>query len=142
MRSFVGKEFGRIIVINLQKGELFLESIQQEVDKLGIKNAILLSCIGSLRKCVYHIITNTDDISVDEYITLEAPLEVSAMQGLILDGIPHFHLVISDPGKAYTGHIENGSVVQYLMEIALLEIADLDLERKKGEFGVSYIDKK
>lgn len=142
MRSFIGNEYGRVLVMHLGKGELLLESIQSEIDRLGIKNGVLLSCIGSLRKCVFHVITTTTDDSVDEVLTLEEAIEVSAVQGLILDGKPHFHLVISDTNKAYTGHLENGCEVQYLMEIAIMEVKDLDLERRKDEFGILYIDKK
>lgn len=142
MKSFVGKDYGRVVVTHLGKGELFLESIQNEIDRLGIKNAVLLSCIGSLRKCVFHIIKTTTDDAVDEVMTIEEPIEVSAVQGVILDGKPHFHLVLSDTNRAYTGHLEEGCEVQYLMEIAIMEINDLNLERRKDDFGILYIEEK
>ena len=139
MKSFTGKEFGRVLIMHLGKGELFLESVQSEIDRLGIKNGILVSCIGSLRKAVLHIITTTEDISTDQFITIEDPIEVSAVQGLILNGEPHFHLVISDTHRAYTGHLENGCEVQYLIELAIIELANLELAREKDRFGISHI---
>ena len=61
MRNFIANEYGRILVIHLGKGELLLESIQKALDAQGIRNAVLLSAIGSLRKLSMHIIMDTDD---------------------------------------------------------------------------------
>lgn len=129
-------------MIHLEKGEKLLESIQKKMDELEIKNGILLSAIGSMRKAALHIITNTEDQSVNEYITVEKPIELSAVQGIILDGEPHFHMVCSDPDRVYTGHLENGCEIQYLAEISIMEVKDLDLTRKFDSFGICYIDAK
>jgi uncharacterized protein len=142
MRTFTASDFGRIIVIHLGKGEKLLESIESEIKRLDIKNAVILSAIGSLRKLSYHIITSTDNVSSDKYLTIEKPMELSSMQGIILDGQPHFHLVCSDPERTYTGHLENETEVQYLVEISLMEVKDMNLIRKLDEFKISYIDKK
>ena len=47
MTNFLANEYGRVIVIHLGKGELLLESIQRALEEQGIKNAVLLSAIGS-----------------------------------------------------------------------------------------------
>ncbi|TAH71133.1 MAG: DNA-binding protein [Anaerolineaceae bacterium] len=129
--------------MHLGKGDKVLESIQFEMDRLGIKNAVLLSAIGSMRKLTFHVITETTDESVDKFITIENAIEVGAMQGLILDGEPHLHIVCSDKdNNTYVGHLENGCEVQYLMELSFLEINNLSLMRKKDEFNNAYIDEK
>jgi Predicted DNA-binding protein with PD1-like DNA-binding motif len=127
--------------MHLGKGDKVLECIKTEMDRLGIKDAVLVSGIGSLRKLSFHIITETTDKSVDEYETIENPIEIGAMQGLILNGEPHFHIVCSDSGRTYVGHLENGCEVQYLLEMSFMEIKNLNLTRKMDEFGISYIDK-
>lgn len=139
MRTYSTDQLGRIIIIHLSKGENILESIQTEIQRLNIKNAVLLSAIGSLRKANLHFITNTDDLAINEFITVERPIELSSAQGLIIDGEPHFHLTISEPDGMYAGHMEPGCEVQYLAEIALLELKDASLTRKTDEFGISYI---
>ena len=139
MRSFVTKDYGRIVVIHLSKGDKLQESIRSELTRLGIKNAVLLSAIGSLRKLSFHTITQTTDKSVDEFVTLERPFEVGSMQGLVLNGEPHIHLICSDPQRLYVGHLENGTEIQYLMEMTFLEILNLDLHRVKDEFDIPYI---
>lgn len=139
MRTYHTDQLGKVVIIHLGKGENILESIQEEVHRLNIKNAVLLSAIGSLRKANLHFITNTDDLAANQFITVERPIELSAVQGLIIDGIPHFHLTISEPDGMYAGHMEPGCEVQYLAEIALLELKGTFLTRETDKFGISYI---
>ena len=140
MRTFVGNEFGRIVVMNLERGEKLIESIKAEVDRLGIKNAVLLTCIGSLLKTELHVVTVTDEKSLDKYISLDCAIELSSMQGIVVDGQPHFHMVVSDQDKqTYTGHLEPGCVVLYLAEIVLAEIKDLNLCRKLNANGIGML---
>ncbi|WP_455580644.1 PPC domain-containing DNA-binding protein [Dysosmobacter sp.] len=143
MTNFLANEYGRVIVIHLGKGELLLESIQRALEEQGIKNAVLLSAIGSLRKLSMHIIMDTDDNATNNFLVVEKPFELCSMQGLVLDGVPHFHMVCSAPGnESFCGHVEPGCEVQYLMEIALMEVRDMDLTRRRDAFGIDYIDKR
>jgi predicted DNA-binding protein with PD1-like motif len=136
MRTYTYEKYGRTIVMHLGKGEKVLECIKSECERLGVKNAVLLSCIGSLRHAQFHIITTTEDKSTDDVLVLDTPMEVSAVQGIIANGQPHFHMVISDPERVYTGHMEENCETQYLMEIAILEVLDMNLIRKQDEFGI------
>ncbi len=142
MRTYTTSSYGRTVIMHLGKGEKILESISAECERLGIKNGVLLSAIGSLRKAELHVITNLEDDSVNKYITVEKPIELGAAQGVIIDGEPHFHLNISCPDGLYAGHMENGCEVQYLAEIAIMEILDIDLTRKLDSYGISYICKR
>ena len=99
MRKFIGEGIGRIVVLNLQRGEKLLESIREQLKEEGIKNAIVLSAIGSLQKAVFHRVTGMEETPVDEFITLEEPMELASLQGVVIDGEPHFHMVISDLSK-------------------------------------------
>ena len=49
MKTFCGNQFGRYIIIGLQKDDLILESVQKAVQEYGIKNAIVTSGIAA--KC-------------------------------------------------------------------------------------------
>lgn len=140
MRTYTTDQYGRTVIIHLGKGEPVLESLKQEIDRLGIRSGILLSAIGSLRRACLHVITNTEDLSVNRYITVENPIELGAAQGLIIDGEPHFHLTISEPGGLYSGHMEPGCEVQYLAEFAILELPALEVTRRVDAYGISYID--
>lgn len=140
MRTYTTNQYGRTVIIHLGKGEKLLESLTEEIKRLHLKNGILLSAIGSLRKASLHVITSTDDLPVNQFITVEKPIELGAAQGLIINGEPHFHLVISEENSLYAGHMEPGCEVQYLAELAILELLDVDLTRKTDTFGISYID--
>lgn len=139
MRTYTTNQYGRTVIIHLGKGEKLLESLTEEIKRLHLKNGILLSAIGSLRKASLHVITSTDDWPVNQFITVEKPIELGAAQGLIINGEPHFHLVISEENSLYAGHMEPGCEVQYLAEFAILELLDVDLTRKTDTFGISYI---
>jgi len=126
-------------VINLERGEKLLESISVKLMELDVKNAVMLSCIGSLQKAVWHVVSCCDLHPVDKIITMEKSIELSSMQGVVLDGQPHFHMIMSDLEQTYTGHLEEDCIVLYLAEITLMEIKDLDIYRKKNEYGIGMM---
>lgn len=141
MRTFTCHEFGRIIVMHLKKGDLLLESITEGLAKEGVKNALLVSGIGSLRKLSMHGIKSCSNHPDDYYYTINAPVELGCLQGIVLDGTPHLHGVCSTPdGKTYVGHLEPGSEIQFLGELSFIEIPDMKLTRRLDEFGIGYID--
>jgi predicted DNA-binding protein with PD1-like motif len=129
MRTFIGERLGRIVVMNFERGEKLLEGIREQLEELGIRDAVLISAIGSLTKAVFHRVVSTAVPPQDEFITLEGPIELSAVQGMVVDGEPHFHMVFSDLEKTYSGHLEDGSVVYCLAEVVLAEIEGLALRR-------------
>ena len=130
---------GRVLVINLERGDLLLESIMGELNKLGIKDAIITSAIGSLSKVIIHRVTGFEPKPVDEYVTLEKPMELASIQGIVLDGHPHFHIVVSDLEQTYTGHLHEGSTVLYLVEITLVELKNAGLKRVPDELGIAKL---
>ncbi|MDR3562139.1 MAG: DUF296 domain-containing protein [Negativicutes bacterium] len=64
----------------------------------------------------------------------KGPCELTAMQGIIDDGHPHFHAVFSDLEKTYSGHLEEGSVVLCMAELVLVELTGVALERCKNQY--------
>ena len=142
MRTHVGSQYGRHVIMHMQKGEGILECVEQECGRLSIKNAIVTSGIGSLRKVCYHRIATVADDPTNEYITIEGPIEMSALQGVIVDGEPHLHITCCDREHAFGGHLENGCEVQYLAEISVMELLDANLTRRLDAFGISYIDQR
>ena len=65
-----------------------------------------------------------------------------ALQGFVLDGKAHFHMVVSDVEAAYTGHLEPGTTVLYLGEVSLVELKGVSLCRKKDENNIGKITDK
>lgn len=61
---------------------------------------MISSAIGSLQKVVLHRVIGTGREPEDEFVTLEKPMELASLQGIVLDGKAHFHMVVSDVENA------------------------------------------
>ena len=78
-----------------------------------------------------------EETPVDEFVTIEKPLEIASLQGVILSGEPHFHMVISDLENTYTGHLENDTTVLYLVEVCIVEINGINIKRVKNNLNIA-----
>ena len=140
MQSFKGKTGSRIHILRLDAGDYLLESIQNLIERENIKNAYVVSGIGTLDYCVLHMVMTTSYPPVEHFERWEnKPLEVSSIDGIIADGIPHLHMVVSDHEKAYSGHLEPGCRVLYLCEIVIQEIEEIELVRQKDDKGINKL---
>lgn len=142
MKVFVGNQFGRYFVIGLQKDDLILESIQKAVDEYHIKNAIITSGIAATYYMRWHHIGNTEDKPSDVILDHSAPMEVGGISGMIIDGVPHLHCTFSDHERAWAEHLEEGCRIQYVGEISMIELLDLDIARIPNSFGVRLLSEK
>jgi predicted DNA-binding protein with PD1-like motif len=74
-----------------------------------------------------------------KYIQLEGPLEIASCTGNIAvdekgETIIHAHIVVTNErGKAFGGHLMQGSIVGATAELAIIEAADLTLQRAFNE---------
>lgn len=120
----------RIVAIGIEPGEMLLETIQAAVKEHDIRNGAVVSGIGTLKTCQMHYITHCAFPPKDAFFRLRKPLELLSVSGLIADGEPHLHIVVSCGEKeVYAGHLEPESEVLYLAEIAILVFNDLELAR-------------
>jgi len=143
MTTFLGQQTGRVLLIHLSNGDDVLKCITKAVQDNGIQTGIVTSAIGSLRKFSYHYINDTKDIPTDVFEDVSGPLELVSAEGLIIEGIPHLHALVSEHGSKQTisGHLEEGSEVQYLAEISVVELIDMPIGRRFGKYGeVAHIE--
>ncbi len=139
MTTFMGKGMGKLLVINLGRGEKVLESISEAVKQAGIRNGVVLGAIGSLQRAHLHRVTSLAREPVDEFVVLEKPMELACIQGIIADYQPHLHMVVSDLEKTYTGHLEPDTVVAYLVEITVAELGAVSLQRVKNADNIAQL---
>ena len=142
MRTIVSKGFGRIIILSFDRGEKLREGIRDKLKELGVKNAVLVSAIGTFEKARFHRIKNTNRLPEDEIFEIDGPMELAAVDGIVADGEPHFHMVFQDLHRAYAAHLEDGSVVCYLAEIVLAELKGVQLTRLRNENGIALLQEK
>ena len=137
MKSFVGKGLGKVYTLRLDQGDYLLESIEKFISDNNIHNAVVISGIGTLDYCVLHMVMTTGYPPVEHFERWEdSPLELSSISGIIANGTPHLHMVVSDAEKAYSGHLENGCRILYLGEIVIVEMEGFNYSRIKNEKNI------
>lgn len=141
MRFFELEKVGHPLIVHLTKGDDVLKCIQDAIDQNHIRQGVVVSGIGALRKVTYHRIADTNDFATNLFITVEGPSELTSIQGAILDGVPHLHIACCDGEHAFGGHLELGSEVQYLAEIVILPLlGGAELTRRLDKFNIGYVD--
>ena len=143
MKVFTQDKVGRIFILRLDQGDFVLESINELIERENIKNGEVVSAIGTLDYCTLHMVMTTGYPPVEHFEKWEdKPLELASIDGIIADGVPHLHTVISDHEKAYAGHLEPGCRVLYLAEIVIMELEGDALTRIKNEKGINELHAK
>jgi predicted DNA-binding protein with PD1-like motif len=125
-----------IVTIALGPGELLLEGIQDAIKRHDIQNGAVVSGVATLRKYRAHYITRTDVPPKDVIYTLEKPLEVTCINGIIANGEPHLHITVTcGENETHGGHLESGNEVAYLAEIMVLKLNGHRLIRRPDPSG-------
>ncbi len=142
MEYFSDQKFARVFTLRLDQGDFVLESIKELINKEDIKNGVVVSAIGTLDYCTLHMVMTTGYPPVEHFEHWEdKPLELSSIDGVIANGEPHLHTVVSDHEKAYSGHLEEKCRVLYLAEIVIAEIDTPNLIRKPDKNNISKLMK-
>lgn len=137
MEYFSTDKLGRVFIVRLDPGDYVLESMSELVVREKIKDAVVISAVGTLDMCTLHMVTTTGHPPKEYFKRWEnEPLELVSIAGIIADGKPHLHAVVSDSEKAYAGHLEEGCRTLYLAEIAVLEVKGLGLTRIRDEKNI------
>ena len=140
MEYFSTEKTGRIFVLRLDSGDYLLESIESLVQKENIKDAVVVSAIGTLDEYRVHWVTTTGFPPENRFEHWkDKPLELASIGGVIANGEPHLHVVVSDSEKAYSGHLEKGCRVLYLAELVIIELKSLHLSREYDERHISRL---
>lgn len=121
-------------VVQLDQGDLLLESIQVLIDREHITTGAVIACAGTLDRSTLHMVTSTGYPPELHFETRDdEPLELASVQGVIADGVPHLHAVIANTKQAFAGHLEEGCRVLYLTEIVVVSFPGLSLGRVLNE---------
>lgn len=143
MKYFSSENVGRTFILRLDQGDDVLGSINDLIQKENISDGVVVSGIGTLDYCTLHMVMTTGYPPVEHFEKWEdKPLELASIDGIIADGVPHLHTVISDHEKAYAGHLEPGCRILYLGEVVIMELKDMNLFRVKSEKGINELVKK
>ena len=128
-------QFDRVIVVRMKQHTDLLAGLQEAVEKEKIRNAVILSGIGSLTTYHIHVVDNNTFPSKNVFIKDSIPVDLTSVNGYIFNGKVHTHINISDEHLAIGGHLEPGTRV---FTFAIITIGVLTEEINLDRFDDKY----
>jgi len=81
---------------------------------------VILSGAGSVRGYQVHQVSNRDLPSKNMFVKNPTqPADVISMNGYIIDGRVHAHMMLATPDKAFGGHLEPGTLAFTFVSVTL-----------------------
>ena len=127
----IGGQFERILVLRFKYQTDLLRGLERMVKQHSIRNAVILSGIGSVRNYEFHTVSNRTFPSKNIYVKdPTAPADIVSMNGYVIDGRVHAHVTLTDADKAFGGHLEAGTNVFTFAVVTIGVLSDgMDLNR-------------
>ncbi len=101
----------------------------------------MLSAVATFERCRLHQAQGTGVPIEERVLALDGPIEVMQISGVnAARHRPHLHAAVADRnGTAYGGHLDPGSRVLYLAEVAVLETPAVEMARRPGADGTNRL---
>lgn len=133
-----------IVVVQLETGDLALESIRAAIEEHAIDTGVVVSGIGTFRNLHVHYLHTTDleDRPRNTFVERAGAWEINAIQGVIADGEPHLHVTAYDGEETIAGHLEEGNEINALGEVVIRRVPGLDLQRRPNEYEVGILEER
>ena len=121
----------RIVVLRFKYNTDLLAGLENMVKQEKIKNAVILTAVGSVRGFQVHMVGNRDFPVKDVFVkNPTGPADIIGMSGYVINGRLHPHITMATPDKAFGGHLESGTTV-YTFAIVTLGVLDDDIDLSK-----------
>lgn len=126
----VTSEIKRVVLVRLKYNTDLLDGLQQAVKTQKIKNAVILSGVGSVTRYHVHAVSNTTLPAQLAYSERAHPMDLIGVNGYVLGGRIHAHITMTDDRTAFGGHLHEGTTV-FTFAIVTLGVLDdnIDLSR-------------
>lgn len=131
-------QFEQVKIVKMKPGTDLLACLNETVKSEKIKNAVILSGIGSVTDYHFHVVSSKDLPPDQEYPGASVAKDLTTVQGYILNGRVHAHITLSDENSVVGGHLEPGTKALTFFIVTLgilpdhLEMDDLDKYRING----------
>ena len=104
--------FQRVLVLRLKYEADLLGGMEKMVKDHKIRNAVILSGIGSVRNYHIHSVSNRTFPSKNIFLKNPTePADIISVNGYVIDGRVHAHMTLTNGEKAFGGHVEPGNTV-------------------------------
>jgi predicted DNA-binding protein with PD1-like motif len=105
----VSSQFERVLVLRFKYQTDLLAGLERMVTEHKIRNGVILSAIGSVRN---YQVSNRTFPSRNTFVKdTTGPADIAGMNGFIMGGKLHPHIILASPDKAFGGHLEPGTEV-------------------------------
>ena len=118
-------DFTRIVIVRLKYGTDVLEGLNDSIQKEKIKNAVILTGIGSLKWYHFHVVDNSSFPTTQTFVKRDTPVDLLNVNGYVIDGRVHAHITVSNDKEAVGGHLEADTRVFTFAVITLGVLDDL-----------------
>lgn len=127
----ISGQFERVLVLRFKYQSDLLAGLDSMVTQQKIRNAVILSSIGSVRNYHFHRVSNRTFPTKDIYVkNPTGPADIVSMNGYVIDGRVHAHISFAGADKAFGGHLEPGTNVFTFAIVTLGVLKDgVDLSR-------------
>jgi predicted DNA-binding protein with PD1-like motif len=105
----ISTQFQRIEIVRMSPGTDLLEGLKQAIQENQITNAVILAGVGSVTDYHFHVVSDKNLPPAQEYPKASRALDLTTLQGYILNGRIHAHMTLSDENNAFGGHVEPGT---------------------------------
>lgn len=133
-------KISRVIVLRLKPGTDLLGGIQAACERYQVHNGVILSAIGSLacvRYCDVEALPGKKcGYGYGKVLTLDETIELTGAGGVVCSDAEgninlHIHICMSDKtGRAYGGHLVEGTRILMTADIVLGEIEGVSMLRE------------
>ena len=117
----------RFVALRLDPGEDVLLSLRAAMAEQGIRNAAILSGVGSLDRYHFHVVKMTNMPPGNTFVRGEGPFDILTVTGLVVNGQVHAHITFSNTELAMGGHLEEGCRVLTFAVVVMAEAVDVNL---------------
>ena len=125
-------KFDRVLVLRAKNKTDLLTEMEKQVKAQNIKNAVILSGIGSVRGYRFHNVTGRDYPVPDMFVSApNTPADFIGMNGYVVNGVIHAHIILAlgdNKGTTVSGHLEKGTEV-LTFAVVTLGVLNTDLGR-------------
>ena len=123
--------FERIQILRFKYDTDLLAGLEAMVKQEKIRNAVILSGIGSVRNYRYHVVSNRTFPSKDIFVTdPTGSADIAGMNGYVIDGRVHAHITLADSTRSFGGHLERGTNV-FTFAIVTIGVLNDNVELKR-----------
>lgn len=126
----VRSDLKRVVLVRLKYQTDLLDGLKEAIKNENIKNAVILSGVGSVISYHVHAVSNTTLPATLAYTVHDGPMDLIAVNGYVLGGRIHAHITMTDDKRAIGGHLHEGTKV-FTFAIVTFGLLDdsLDLTR-------------